>query len=100
MPRRLARLGVRMMLLRPSRTGRTSTTPPYDKPEALRHHLGSVPWPTLVTIIVSSSFTAQGFIKPSLRQRSANSAKDIPNGRTIEAYVENVFEPLMNADSR
>jgi hypothetical protein len=57
MPRRLAGLGVRMMLLRPSRTGRTSTTPPWDKPEASRHHLGSVPWPTLVTVIVSSSFT-------------------------------------------
>jgi len=32
------------MLFLPSRMGRTSTMPPPDKPEASRHHLGSVPW--------------------------------------------------------
>src|SRR5438552_13859739 len=41
-PRRLGDLGVRMMLFLLSRIGRTSTTPPRDKPEASRHHLGSV----------------------------------------------------------
>jgi hypothetical protein len=31
-----------MMLFLPSRRGWTYTVPPRDKPEALRHHLGSV----------------------------------------------------------
>ncbi len=56
-PRRRVGFGVKMMLFWPSRNGRTSTTPPFDKPEASRHHLGRVLCPTLETVTVSKSFT-------------------------------------------
>jgi hypothetical protein len=44
------------MLFLPSRIGRTSTSPPLAKPEASRHHLGSVLCPTFETVMVSKSF--------------------------------------------
>jgi hypothetical protein len=44
------------MLFLPSRMGRTSTNPPLDKPEASRHHLGSVLCPTFEMVMVSKFF--------------------------------------------
>jgi hypothetical protein len=56
-PRRFDGRGVKTMLFFPSRIGRTSTTPPFESPDASRHHFGSVLCPTLETVKVSKFFT-------------------------------------------
>jgi hypothetical protein len=61
-PRRLAGFGVSTMLFLPSRMGRTSTAPPRDKPEASRHHFGSVARPTVETVTLSKSFMFYGAV--------------------------------------